>query len=208
MQTVCMQGRRSNTDRSQETRGILIAAARTLFCEKGYAATGTPEVVEKAGVTRGALYHHFKDKQALFRAVVEAEASLIAEEIEGSAVSATTPLEALLHGAKAYFHAMRQPGRVRLLLLEGPAVLGPEEMRRIDLETGGRELRYGIKGALGANALSVEIDAYADLLSAMFDRAALACDAQADSKAYENAIAALLSILVRERSQNLAKSPS
>jgi len=201
-----MQERRSNTERSQATRGILIEAARTLLFEKGYAAMGTPEVVEKAGVTRGALYHHFKDKQALFQAVVEAEATLIAEEIEGSSVSATTPLEALLLGSKAYFRAIRQPGRVRMLLLDGPAVLGPEEMRRIDSETGGRELRHGIRNALGRHASTVEIDICADLASAMFDRAALACDAKADDRSYENAIATLLSILVRERSENLASS--
>lgn len=203
-----MQEKRLNSYRSAETRRILIEAARTLFFEKGYAATGTPEVVVKAGVTRGALYHHFKDKQALFQAVAEVEASLIAKEIEGNSVNAKSPMEALLNGANAYFQAMRLPGRVRLLLLEGPAVLGPREMRRIDLETGGRELRLGIKDALGASASTVVIDIYADLVSAMFDRAALACDAKPDSKDYENAIAVLLSILVQEWPQSFAASPS
>ena len=76
-----MQERRSNSNRSQETCSALLGVARRLFIEKGYAATGTPEVVEQAGVTRGALYHHFKDKQALFQAVAEAEAAQIAREI-------------------------------------------------------------------------------------------------------------------------------
>lgn len=196
-----MQERRSNTDRSQDTCSALIEAARTLFFEKGYAATGTPEVAAKAGMTRGALYHHFKDKQALFRAVTEAEALRVAEEIETKSSDAATPVEALLQGAKAYFQAMHLPGRVRLLLLEGPAVLGPEEMRRIDLETGGRALRRGIKDALGAHASASEIDTFADLVSAMFDRAALACMAGADSKTYEDAIATLLSTLVQDRSR-------
>src|SRR5690606_390938 len=161
----------------------------------------TPEVVERAGVTRGALYHHFKDKQALFQAVVESEASLIAHEIEAGAFKAASPVQALQQGAKAYFQAMRAPGRVRLMLLEGPAVLGPDEMRRIDLQTGGRELRCGIRDALGATASSAEIDACADLVSAMFDRAALACDMNGDNKIYEDMIAALLSILVRNRTE-------
>ncbi|MBZ0216880.1 MAG: TetR/AcrR family transcriptional regulator [Fimbriimonadaceae bacterium] len=194
-----MQERRSNSNRSQETRSALIDAARTIFIEKGYTATGTPEVVERAGVTRGALYHHFDDKRALFQAVVEAEASQIAKEIEANSSHATTAVEALAHGAKAYFQAMRKLGRVRLLLLEGPAVLGPDEMRRIDMETGGQELRRGIKDALGENALTAEIDTCADLVSAMFDRAALACDAGADIKAYENAISALLTTLIQKR---------
>lgn len=194
-----MQERRSNSNRSQETCSALIEAARRLFIDKGYAATGTPEVVEQAGVTRGALYHHFKDKQALFQAVAEAEAAQIATEIKANSEHATTPTEALTHGANAYFEAMRKPGRVRLLLLEGPAVLGAEEMRRIDAETGGRELRHGIKDALGKNASTIQIDICADLVSAMFDRAALACDTGADAKAYENAIASLLSILVQKK---------
>ncbi|AEC21112.1 transcriptional regulator, TetR family protein [Pusillimonas sp. T7-7] len=201
-----MQERRSNVDRSQETRGALLNAARSLFFEKGYAVTGTPEVVERAGVTRGALYHHFKDKQALFQAVVESEASQIAKEIEAKSFNAETPMKALLHGAKAYFQAMRQPGRVRLMLLEGPAVLGPDEMRRIDLQTGGRELRCGIRDALGPDTPSAEVDACADLISAMFDRAALACDVKGGNKTYEDVIATLLSTLVRERSQNRASS--
>ena len=195
-----MQERQSNSNRSQETRDALIQAARTLFFEKGYADTGTPEVAKNAGVTRGALYHHFRDKQELFQAVTEAEASQIAAEIGANSIAAKTPVEALLQGAKAYFQAMRQPGRVRLLLLEGPAVLGPEEMRRIDLQTGGRELRLGIMDATGENASTEKIDACVDLVSAMFDRAALACDGKADSIVYETAIAEFLATLVRDRS--------
>ncbi|MFQ6553652.1 TetR/AcrR family transcriptional regulator [Aestuariibius insulae] len=198
-----MQEKRSNSNRSKETCSALIAAARSLFVEKGYAATGTPEVVDQAGVTRGALYHHFRDKQALFQAVAETEAAKIAREIEAHSAYATSPVEALMHGANAYFEAMRKPGRVRLLLLEGPAVLGSDEMRRIDIQTGGQELRQGIKDALGETASTVKIDIYADLVSAMFDRAALACDAGADIKAYENAITSLLTILVQRKSEPL-----
>lgn len=194
-----MQGRRTNTERSRETRDALIETARELFLDKGYAATGTPEVVEKAGLTRGALYHHFRDKQALFMAVTETEAFRIAQDIESRSSGAANPLDALLLGARAYFQAMRQPGRVRLLLLEGPAILGPEEMRRIDLETGGRELRLGLRAAIGTVASDAEIDVLAELVSAMFDRAALACDADAEYAVYEKAIAVLLSNLVQER---------
>jgi hypothetical protein len=96
---------------------------------------------------------------------------------------------------------MRQPGRIRLFLIEGPAVLGPEEMRQIDLDTGGRELRIGLKEAMGSGVTTEEVDIYADLVSAMFDRAALACNGQPDSKAYENVLSSLLSSLTNARSQ-------
>lgn len=196
-----MQERRSNADRRLETRSALLEAGRALFLANGYAATGTPEVVERAGVTRGALYHHFRDKRALFEAVVEAEAARIAAEIEAGASGATEPAAALLDGARAWFAAMRAPGRVRLMLLEGPAVLGPETMRRIDLETGGRELRRGIAEALGPAATEAEAATLADLVSAMFDRAALAANAGADAAAYEDALATLVGLLVRPRGE-------
>lgn len=195
MQAVCMQGRRSNADRSEETRRALVEAGRALFLEKGYAATGTPEVVERAGLTRGALYHHFKDKQALFFAVVEAEARRIADEIEAGAADAGSPLAALAQGSRAYLTAMNAAGRLRLMLLDGPAVLGPETMRQIDLTTGGRELRLGIAAALGPDVPLARIDALADLLSAMFERAVIAGSSGADPDLYAQTIDDLLAML-------------
>lgn len=192
-----MQIRRSNADRRQETRGSLLTAARVLFLENGYAATATPELVERAGVTRGALYHHFKDKLAVFQGVVEQEAADVAAEIARGSVNAKSPLDALLKGAHAYFMAMRVPGRVRLLLLDGPAVLGPKEMRRIDLEAGGHELRAGIRDAVGARLDPAQVNALGDLVSAMFDRAALACEADHETRTYEEALVRLLTALLK-----------
>lgn len=190
-----MQDRRSNADRTRETRAALVRASRTLFLEKGFAATGTPELADRAGVTRGALYHHFADKRALFLAVVEAEAAEIAAEIDAGAAAANTPLDALLAGAQAYFRVMRAPGRTRLMLLEGPAVLGTAEMRRIDLGAGGRTLREGLVALIGTRLSKAEIDARAELLSALFDRATLAIETGADQCIYEEAVRALLPLL-------------
>lgn len=192
-----MQDRRSNADRRQETRAALLGAARALFVEKGFAATGTPELVQQAGVTRGALYHHFADKQAVFLAVVQAEAAAIAAEIAAGSADAPTPLAALEQGARSYFAVMRQPGRVRLMLLDGPAVLGPETMRRIDLETGGRELRLGLAHALGPDTPQARIDMLADLISAMFERAVIAAQAGGDIGAYADTIDGLIATLIR-----------
>jgi len=187
-----MQDRRSNAERTQQTRRALLEAGRALFVEHGYQDTSTPEVVARAGVTRGALYHHFADKRALFQAVVETEGAAVASEIAAGARGADDGLETLRRGARAYFKAMSEPGRARLMLVEGPAVLGPQEMRRIDLETGGRELRLGLAEAMSSQVTKAEIEACADLISAMFDRAALARANGSPRSAYERALDAVL----------------
>jgi AcrR family transcriptional regulator len=187
-------GRRSNRERTEETRAALLAAGRGLFVEQGYAGTGTPEIVKAANVTRGALYHHFRDKEDLFRAVVEQEAKTVSAEIERSANRAESPLAALKEGSKAYFDAMAAPGRARLLLLDGPAVLGPEEMSRIDRETGGGSLLDGL-AALFGEAADGKMEALADMLSAAFDRGALAIAHGGSLCDYETAMNRLLDAL-------------
>lgn len=185
--------RRSNRERTEATRAALISAARELFIAKGYADTGTPEIVAAAGVTRGALYHHFEDKQALFRAVVEREAAAVAQEIERAAPDSLAPKEALLRGGDAFLAAMAKRGRTRLLLLDGPAVLGRAVMDEIDLANGGRTLREGIEAAIAAGSMRpVPASALAALLSAAFDRAALAIENGDTAEDYRSALAAII----------------
>lgn len=188
--------RRSNRERTAETRARLIAAARRLFVEKSYGETGTPEIVASAGLTRGALYHHFADKQALFLAVVEKEAADVAEEIERQAGSALDPLDALVKGGNAFLDAMAKPGRTRLLLLDGPAVLGRAAMDAIDGRHGGRTLREGLDAAMRSGAIrSLPLDALTALLAAAYDRAALAISAGADAQAFRDTLAVLVESL-------------
>lgn len=190
--------RRSNRDRTEATRGDLIAAARRLFTEKSYAETGTPEIVAAAGVTRGALYHHFADKQALFRAVVEAEAAAVATAIEQAAPRTLSARDALLTGGEAYVAAMSLPGRTRLLLLDGPAVLGRAEMDAIDGRHGNRTLREGLAATMRAGDLpKLPLEALTSLLGAAFDRAALAVDAGAPPEDYRAVLAAVIDGLMR-----------
>jgi AcrR family transcriptional regulator len=163
--------RRSQKERSETMRATLVDAARKLFVQHGFAATGTPDIVAAAGVTRGALYHHFEDKESLFAAVVQAEAEAIAATIESTDFTGLSPVEALFHGGQAFLSAMQVPGRTRLMLVEAPAVLDPMTLARIDAATGGETLRQGLlaAGADPAGPLSA-------LLSAAYDRAALAID--------------------------------
>lgn len=189
--------RRSNRERSDATRTAILDAARALFIERGYAETPTPDIVAAAGLTRGALYHHFADKRALFRALIEREAREVARSIESSTVEGLSSREALLAGAAAYFDAMAVPGRVRLLLLDGPAVLGVSEMATIDAAHGGRTLEEGLVAAMAPQGLEKRaIKAMAFLLSAAFDRAALEIDAGAARADYAYAIDRLIDRLI------------
>lgn len=184
---------RSNRERTETTRKALIEAARALFVSKGYADTATPDIVDAAGLTRGALYHHFEDKRALFEAVIAREAEAVAEAIEVGSLQFGTASEKLLAGAAAYFDAMAVPGRTRLLLLDGPAVLGLDELGAIDRENAEGTLRKGLSDYLSERGKPLDLLApLTVLVSAAFDRAAVAIATGGNRMDYERAIAALI----------------
>ncbi|MHA7777785.1 TetR/AcrR family transcriptional regulator [Roseibium sp. M-1] len=194
-----MTERRTQAERRAETRKALLEAARALIVEKGYAETGTPEIVKEADVTRGALYHHFADKADLMRALVLQESAAIADEINMHTDTSQTPLDAFMAGATAYFSAMSVPGRAKIMLLEGPAVLGLGEMAEIDRQTGGATLLEGLRHAARHGALKdIPLEPLADLLSSAFDRAALAIANGGNRKAYETATRKLLAGILSE----------
>lgn len=183
---------RTNRERSETTTSALIAAARDLFLSKGYAGTGTPEIVKKAGVTRGALYHHFEDKKALFAAVIEAELSAVADQIERATPDSTAPFDALVEGGRAFFDAMAVGERTRLILIEAPAVLGWEELRNMDRRHGGRTLHEGLAVAMKEGFIAeLPLETLATMLSALFDRGALAIEGGANPDEVQQVIAAI-----------------
>jgi AcrR family transcriptional regulator len=118
-------------DRGEATRDALLAAARALFAERGYAGVGTEEVVRRAGVTRGALYHYFRDKQDLFRAVFEQTEAEIMQTIIARVEGLTDPMEELAVGVRAFLDACDDPTLMRIGLRDAPGVLGWEEWREI-----------------------------------------------------------------------------
>lgn len=192
---------RTNRERTETTRLALLDAARALFVGKGYVDTSTPEIAVAAGITRGALYHHFEDKRDLFRQVLQRESQAVAADVEAAAPEQLSPREALLEGSKAYLNAMTAPGRTRLLLIDGPAVLGMEEIMALDDTTSAASLRQGLERA-GVGRDEASLDALTPLLSAAFDRAALAIDAGADAEETRTAMLWLL-----ERALGPARQP-
>jgi AcrR family transcriptional regulator len=127
-----MNVKRTQVERSEATRAALVRAGRELFGERGYADVGTEEIVARAGVTRGALYHPFADKRDLFRAVLEElEQDVIrrlGEQVVAKSPSAAAALEATM---SAWLDVCEEPDVQRIMLLDAPGVLGWEEWREI-----------------------------------------------------------------------------
>ncbi|MGQ2979019.1 MAG: TetR/AcrR family transcriptional regulator [Polaromonas sp.] len=182
---------RTNRERTEATRQALLDAARALFVRKGYNDTSTPDICAWTETTRGALYHHFADKRDLFRHVLLREAEAVTADILAATPDGLAPRAALIAGSQAYLDAMTVPGRTRLLLIDGPAVLGRAEMLALDEDNAADTLREGLLAAIpGAGKLPM--DALAGLLSAAFDRAALDIDGGADAAEVRAALLWLL----------------
>jgi AcrR family transcriptional regulator len=132
-----MNVKRTQVERSETTRAALIAAARELFGERGYGDVGTEEIVARAGVTRGALYHQFDDKRDLFRAVVVSlEEQVIARVALEATTGAATAGDVLRKVVGAWLDVCEDPVVNRVLLLDAPGVLGWEEWRAIGEQFG------------------------------------------------------------------------
>jgi AcrR family transcriptional regulator len=168
--------RRTQSERSESTRGALIEAARSLFAARGYADVGTEEVVRAAGVTRGALYHHFAGKRGLFEAVYEQIEAELTERIAAGALTAAadSPLEAMRAGAEMFLRACTEPEAQRIALLDGPAVLGWDRWREIGAEHGLGLIEATLQAAVDAGAIAAQpVKPLAHVLLGALDEAAL-----------------------------------
>ena len=145
-----MNVRRTQAERTEATRGALMAAARELFADRGYTAVSTEQIVQRADVTRGALYHHFRGKDDLFRAVFEQIEGEVAEKIAAVALEAGgDAYEALRAGGQLFLDLCGERDIQRIALLDAPAVLGWEQWRAI-------EARYGLGMVEAALAQAME----------------------------------------------------
>lgn len=143
--------RRSAADAAQ-TRSDILRAARTLFSAQGFAATTTGEIAEAAGVTVGALFHHFKDKADLFRAVFEELEGELDEQVR-SAAGDLVGLEAFLVGFRAYLEIAKRRDFHRIVMLEGPVVLGESEWHKIEERRGATALMEGLESLVAEGVI-------------------------------------------------------
>ena len=145
-----MNVKNRKAEQSEATRNALIEAARGLFSERGYAGVSTEEIVQAAGVTRGALYHHFRDKQDLFAEVVERLEQEVLEQVAAAALEEQDPWEQQVVAVGAFLDCCLDPAVQRVILTDAPSVLGLHAWREI-------EARYGL--ALVRGGLQAMVDA-------------------------------------------------
>jgi AcrR family transcriptional regulator len=168
--------RRTQAERSEATRAALIAAARGLFAARGYEAVGTEEIVRAAGVTRGALYHHFGGKAELLAAVyerIEAESTeRVARTVLGSELH--SPLAAMRAGIESFLDECARPEMRQVVLHDAPAVLGWERWRAIAEANGLGLIEASLSAAIEAGEVRpLPVKPMAHLLLGALDEAAM-----------------------------------
>lgn len=162
--------RASAADAAETARRVL-DVARERFSAEGFAAASVDDIARRAGVTRGAVYHHYDGKPALFRAVAAQLQSEIAARVVAAAEQETDAAAQLRAGSHAFLDAITDDRAARVLLVDAPAVLGWAQWRELDAAASGRELREAVE-ALGTVPPDL-VDAVSQQLSGAMNEAAL-----------------------------------
>ena len=173
-------GRRSQAERRAATRQALMDAARALFAERGFAGVGREEIVRRAGVTRGAMYHYFASKEELFRAVYEAVERDLLDSVAVAAVRDPDPVQQLRLGTRAFLDAAGTEEVRRISLLDAPAVLDPSVRKELSSQYGLGLVTEALRAVAAAGRLSVGTPASLApiLLAAMHEAATRIADGE------------------------------
>lgn len=177
--------RRTQAERSAATQQALIAAARRLWGERGYADVGTPEIAEAAGVTRGAMYHQYSDKAALFRAVVEAMDQEIIGRVQASVAAAApkTPADTMHAMADGWLEIAAEPEVRQLMLRDAASVIGWFEYRAMSQRNSLAIAEQLLNAAIEAGQLRPQpVRPLAMVLLGAMEEAAMYLAEAADSK--------------------------
>jgi len=188
-------------ERSEATTRAIAAAARKLFAARGFASTSIDDIAARAGVAKGAVYHHFASKEEVFARVLEAiQCELATAPVPASSRKRSDPLDVIADAVLRYLLAASEPDVKRILLVDGPAVIGWQRWREIDARYFGAGARAGVAAALGAGASERDVDATAQLLLGAVMEAAMVCATAADprktARIYATALRRMLAGLV------------
>lgn len=190
----------TQAERREKTRTSIVKAARRIFGERGFAATTMDDIAAGARVAKGAVYHHFPTKEAVFEAVFEQASLDLVSDIERIARAEKDPLAVLAAGTEAYFAACAKGPTGQIILRDGPAVLGWEHWRAIDAKHFGGKFHGAIAAAMDTGVIARQpVEPLARLLLGAVTEAAVAVSAGADigkaGKDYARTFRALLDAL-------------
>lgn len=161
-------------ERTEATRALLLRVARRMFVERGYAAVPAEDLVREAGLTRGALYHHFGGKDGLFAALYEQVQREVTARIDAAAEARVDAWEALRAGCHAFLECCTDPEVQRIVLLDAPVVLSWEAWREVDVRHGLGSLREGLQMAHESGAVAGDsLEALAHLLLGAMNEAGM-----------------------------------
>ena len=164
----------TNEERREATRSSIVSAARECFVRDGYENTHTDTILERAGVSRGALYHHFSSKRDGFEAVYAAVVEETIAHALRTPIDSDSPLDELLAACSTWLRFVRKPEVARVLLDLGPQVLGWKRARDIEAESSLAPMRRGLERANAAGEIEVpSLEVTALLLNALLAEAAL-----------------------------------
>jgi AcrR family transcriptional regulator len=204
-----MSPRRRQQDRSAATRDALLAAARRLFTERGYAAVPAEDIVAAAGLTRGALQHHFRGKPQLLRAVFEQLEAETTSQVATAIAGAADSWAAATMGLSAFLDACQDPAVIQIALTDAPAVLGWAEWRAIEADHGLGLITAGLDLAMAEGVIIPQpVTVLAHLiLSAVIEAALLIARAPDTAAARADAEQALLALLAGLRTPQPPANP-
>lgn len=168
-------------ERRAATVATILASARALFGARGFEATSIDDIAQGAGVAKGAVYHHFESKEAIFTQVLEAvQLEILQTPVPPAAGARGDLADQIAAGVGHYLLTASAPGARRILLIDGPAVIGWRRWREIDDKYFGAGARMANAALLGEGASPVEIDALTHLLMGAVMEAAMVCATASD----------------------------
>ncbi|MFD3521764.1 TetR/AcrR family transcriptional regulator [Streptomyces sp. NPDC058653] len=168
------EGLGARAQQRERTRRALLREGRGLFAEVGYGAVSLTEIVTAAGVTKGALYHHFDSKTALFRAVLRDLQKEVGDRVAAAAGAEEDSWDQLVAGCQEFITATTAPDIQRIMLVDGPAVLGWTEWREMDEASSARHLKEALTTLVDEGVIAAQpVAPLAHLLSGAMNEAAL-----------------------------------
>jgi len=171
----------TQSERRERTQAAIVKTAKRIFGERGFAAATMDDIAAGARVAKGAIYHHFPTKEALFEAVFEQVSRELVTEIDGITRAERDVLAAMAAGTQAYFAACSKSATGQIILRDGPAVLGWERWREIDARHFGGKFPRALAAAMDASLIARQpVEPLARLLLGAVTEAAVACSADPD----------------------------